>query len=266
MLAARGLLTRELCRPFGVRLRVFEAVALASWTTLANYVAPLIGGAGMRSVYLKRRHGLSYSHFLSLHAGTYAVHFWIGGLAGLVALGLLPALPTASRSLLAILFAGVVFGCSLILFAPRWLRWLGTRGGRRLQRVLEGAELLSSRRSSSILLLLVANLLAMSASLFSAFKLLGVVLAPLEALLIATVTSYSVLLSITPASLGITESVIVFAAGLVSVGAPVALTAAGTKRIIALAVTAIAAGLAAATGYRGSGVGGENPGETEASP
>lgn len=250
MLVARGLLTRELCRPFGVRLRVSEAVSLASWTTLANYVAPLVGGAGMRAVYLKRRHGLLYSHFLSLHAGTYAVHFWIGGLGGLVCLGLLPDLPATARSLLATLFTGALFGCCLLLLAPQWMRWLGPRGGRRVQRVLEGAELLSSRRSWSIVLILVVNLVAMAASLHAAFRLLGVDLASLEAFLMATVTSYSVLLSITPASFGITESVIVFAAGLAGVGAAVALAAAGTKRVVSLGVTALAAGLAAATGHR----------------
>jgi uncharacterized membrane protein YbhN (UPF0104 family) len=258
MLVARGLLTRELCRAFDVRLRVLEAVSLASWTTLANYVAPLVGGAGMRAVYLKRRHGLLYSHFLSLHAGTYAVHFWIGGLFGLAALALLPAVPAAARSLLALLFVGAFGACSLLMFAPGWIRKLGIRFGKRVERVLEGAERLSAQRRWVILSLLVVNLLAMGAALFCAFELLGVALGPVEALLLATVTSYSVLLSITPASFGITEGVIVFAAGLVGVAAPVALAAAGVKRLASLAVTALAAGVTAATGTH---MAAENPEE-----
>lgn len=253
MLAARGLLTRELCRPFGVALRVGEAIALASWTTLGNYVAPLVGGAGMRAVYLKRRHGLAYAHFLSLHAGTYAIHFWVASFAGLAALWLLPEIPKPGRSLLTTLFIAALAGGSLMIASPRPVRWLGGMAGRRLRRVGEGAELLiSSGRRPIVFLLLTINLLAMTLSLFSAFRLLGVPLSGLQAALTAAVTSFSVLLSITPASFGITESVIVFAAALVGVPSAIALTAAAIKRLASLAVTLIAAGATAIGGRSGT--------------
>ncbi|HEX2252417.1 MAG TPA: lysylphosphatidylglycerol synthase domain-containing protein [Thermoanaerobaculia bacterium] len=248
LLVTRGLLTREVARPFGVRLRVVEAVNLSSWSTLANYLAPLVGGTGVRAVYLKRQHRLPFSHFLSLQMATYTLHFAITSALGLAALAVLGLPGGAVARLLAVAFAGVGASCLLVLAAaPRLavpLRWLPGRLARRLAPVLDGVVRLRGMRKGRLVALLLAILLASAASIHSAFALVGVPLAPWSALLVATVAAFSVVLSITPAAFGITESIIVFAAGLVAVAPAVALTAAGIKRLVAVAVVTAGAGLA----------------------
>ena len=245
MLAARGLITRELSRPFGVRLGVGEAVALSSWTTFANFLAPLLGGTGLRAAYLKRRHRLPVSHFISVQTATYALQFVLTSACGLAALAVVDVRLGAPATFLGVFFATCLATCGTLLLLParstgrsRPDSWLG--------RVVEGVARIRGSRLGSLAALLLLNFLASSTSLAAAFALIGHPLTPPAAVLVAAVAAFSVVLSLTPSAFGIAESIIVFAAGLVFVPSAVALLAAAIKRLAAIAVTSLAAAAAAA--------------------
>ncbi|HEX2162507.1 MAG TPA: lysylphosphatidylglycerol synthase domain-containing protein, partial [Thermoanaerobaculia bacterium] len=243
MLALRGLINRELARPLGARLGVREAFELSTWTTVANHLAPLVGGTGMRALYLKRVHRLPYSHFFGLQAATYVLHFALAAAGGLAAIALLDLPEGTPAGPLAAAFAVVgVGGLAAVALAgrlprPRSLAGLAGVAGR----VREGIERLGSVRRGRLLLWLALNLAASAGSIFASFALLAAPLGAAGALLVAALVAFAVLLSVTPAAFGVTEGIVVLAAGLVGVPAPVALAAAAAKRLVAVGVIALAA-------------------------
>ena len=245
MLAARGLLTRELSRPFGVQLGVGEAVALSSWTTFANFLAPLLGGTGLRAAYLKRRHHLPVSHFISVQAATYTLQFLLTSACGLAAMAVVDLRRGAPATSLGVFFAACLATCGILLVlparstgSPRSDTWLG--------RVVEGVARIRGSRMASLAALLLLNFVGSCTSLAAAFALIGHPLTLPGAVLVAAVAAFSVVLSLTPSAFGITESIVVFAAGLVFVPSAVALLSAAIKRLAAIAVTSLAAAAAAA--------------------
>jgi len=151
--------------PFNVRIGVYEAWLLSMATRFGNLFLPFRGGAGVRAVYLKRVHGLSYTHFLAGLAGTLvgtllvSTVISLGGLIWLAAAGA-PGMAT-SIGVLAWMAA------LLILLTVRPPRLRDPRRGltRAVSRVLTGWRTISrNRRAITVLLLMnVAHVLTLSA-------------------------------------------------------------------------------------------------------
>lgn len=238
LVAARAQVTRFLCRPFDVWLGPFEAVALAAWTSLANYVAPMIGGVGVRAAYLKRRHGLSLASLASIYAATYAVHFSLLALAGLGLCWGLPALEPAVRASLTLLFGGLLVVGVVALGWPFGVPASGGIVWRSLRRVVEGWRRIRASRLPSLVLLLLVYLVLGWGTFFAYFRALSIPIGVAEALLVSVLAELSIVLAITPAGLGITESAVVFGAGLAAVPIPHAVAMAALRRGVTVVIAA----------------------------
>jgi len=252
LILIRGQLLRELCRPFRVSLGGVEASALAAWAGLVNYLTPFVGGTGVRAVYLKRRHKLPYASFVSVQTATYSLLFALSSIVGLGSLLILPSVERGAR-------VGLAVTLSLILVSSlavhRWPFRVPNGSGPIqgfVRRTLEGLGEIRRADLTRLIALLGANLLAQAISLTLAFATLGVPLRPPEALLIASLSSFSVLLAITPAALGISEGIVVFAATVVHLHAPTALAAAALRRLVSFSVTVIGASLGYVAYLKGS--------------
>lgn len=234
LLALRGVLTQRLCRIFAVEVPFKDAVRLAAWTNLANYVTPFVGGSGVRAVYLKRRHGLPYAEFVSLQAATYLLHFLVASLAALASLPFLHEITPRNRLLFSALYISVALGVLAILLLPVRLPTSPSAVGRYLKRAVQGW--MRFRRSDwrSLVGLLVLNTLAQAAGVGLAFAALGVSLDAGQMIFVAAFYSLSILVAVTPASLGISEGAVVLSAAATGVAAAFGLAAAGLRRGVSL--------------------------------
>src|SRR5690606_6001294 len=79
---ANGLINYFLFRSLKVQLGIGEAVALAMVNTLANQL-PFAGGLAAKGMYLKQRHHLSYTGYLSATLALYVFSMVVSGIAGL---------------------------------------------------------------------------------------------------------------------------------------------------------------------------------------
>ena len=70
LIATNGAMLQLACNIFDVHLRFYEWFGLSVITTFANLFVPLSGGIIARAAYLKVRHGLTYTHFVSIFAAT----------------------------------------------------------------------------------------------------------------------------------------------------------------------------------------------------
>lgn len=78
-----GLKMRTIMKLFDIDLRFAEWFGCAAINNLYNYFISK-SGAAITSVYMKKKHGLRYSRYISLFAGDVLVAFFVSGLLGAV--------------------------------------------------------------------------------------------------------------------------------------------------------------------------------------
>src|SRR3990167_9775983 len=84
-----GLFTKFILEPFNKYISITEAFYVSVISSIGNFFATAGTGFGIRAIYLKKKHGLPYSEFISTLSGNYILVLLINSLIGLVALYLL---------------------------------------------------------------------------------------------------------------------------------------------------------------------------------
>ena len=230
---SNGLQLRYLVRPFGVRLAPREWYGLAIITSFYNTLTPFRGGMLAKAAYLHRRHRLPLSGFLALTAGTSIVNLCVAGVAGLAGLGLIAARRGPTSWPLAAFFGVAALGATAVMvFTPR-LPASEQPLLARLGRVAAGWQLIRGNTAVLGMTWLATGLqyaLAALATVYS-FRLIGVAAGADTCLVLASLTSFSALVAITPAGLGVTEAVAVFAGLALGITPAQSLTAAVARRL-----------------------------------
>lgn len=230
LLAIRGALLRALCRPFAARLGAFEATGLAAGSSLANYLAPGVGGGALRAGYLNRRHGLPYGDFLGVLTATYLVQYLVVASLGLVVLPAVVLSDLSSKKPLAIGLLIIVGSCVLLLYRPP--RPSGaTAIPRAARRIAGGCTRIRHAGVLPLLALVIAHTAATALSVHVAFRALGQSVGVPESLFLAVCSELSILVNLTPAGLGVVEGAVGLGAALLGLSPPVAVAAAATRRI-----------------------------------
>jgi uncharacterized protein (TIRG00374 family) len=206
-----GLFTREIVKVFGKYISGGESFYLSIISTVGNFLMPFRGGAGIRAVYLKKKHGLDYSYFASTMSGNYLIVFLILSLLGLYALAAVHVIEKVYSVWLYLLFAGVFVSTVLVMsFELRAIdRLAGYRAGRIINSMLEGWHSIRTNRTL-LLRLMILTLFTIAASMgvyYIEFAAIGIKLSLLQVMLYSVLSSMTLFISITPGSIGIRESV-----------------------------------------------------------
>lgn len=237
ILTANGLYLRIFAKKFNLDLHVKEWFGLAAVTAMGNYLTPLSGGLVARATYLKRRYDFPYAHFLAMLAANYMIAFTVISVTGIVTL--LTLTGTGSFSWPVLLFFLVTLSTILlVLLVPstsigsrhRWLLFV--------HHAMEGLNAI--RRDGALLgklIVLTFFSIAVGAFLFFiVFNAIGVTVPFRLALLIHLLTSFTVLINITPGNLGVQEVVTSLAAAILGAGADAGLLASLVVRAVAILV------------------------------
>ncbi len=243
LLLLRARVTRVLAQGLGAELGRVEAAGLASWTSVANYLMPFVGGAGLRAAYLKRRHGLPVTAAAALLAATWVVHFLLVGVAGIVGVLAAGGLDPGAAAPLLTLFGGVSAACLLVVLWPLPPPRGETRLLRAAGRVVAGWRRLRESTLVPVAVTLAALVVVNALALALYFRATGVPLEPAAALVVGAASDLSVVVSVTPAALGITEGAVVLAGRLLGVDPAVALIAAAIRRIVTVALALVVGAL-----------------------
>lgn len=208
----RGLILKDLVKKFNIFLKFKEWFGITIITTMSNYFLPLRGGAGVRAIYLKKKHKLSYPHFLSTLTATYFIIFFINSLLGLLSILLIHFyLKQFNLIIFLIFFILFLFLTSILIFSPKIPKYKNFIL-RNIYKVINGWYLIKKDKKTvkKIALNSLFNSLTAFISLYFCFLALNININPVGILLISSLASVSILISITPASLGINELAIVF--------------------------------------------------------
>ena len=231
-----GLFLRHMMRVFDIRLSILESTAITVISTIFNYLLPVVGGAGARGLYLKRRHDLPYAFYLSSFGATFVLGVGLAAMVGLLAASLLYLRDDLFSPVLVGTLAGI-FAVTLVLGLTdvkiprsRWkpMDYLGD--------ILQGwRQVRSNLRVIATLVAIVFLLLATTwAALLTAFLAVDVEVGVFSALMLAALAELTILISVTPGALGVREAVVVFSATALGVDTFAAVIAAVLLRLTSL--------------------------------
>jgi uncharacterized membrane protein YbhN (UPF0104 family) len=205
--ATEAVMLRDVLRELGSHLGVSES-QLISWSIAYWNLLPLKPGTGGLGIYLKRRHGISFSDFGAYLLAVNLLRMAIRGTLGLglsvplCALhGLSPLVPS--------LFAGLLGACVAVMLLP--LRWEYAGRHRLLRIASRASRSWHEMRGRHGLLARVAGWKLLESvlgatALFLCFRLTGTDIGFTEAFTVQLVASLSRLAAVVPAQLGVREA------------------------------------------------------------
>lgn len=221
-----GLYLKVFAGKFGMNLRPREWFGLTVVTTMGNYLTPFSGGLIARAGYLKHRHDFSYTRFLAMMAANYLIAFALISLTGIVALLTLPEKQDESWLVLIFFFATLI-AVWLVSIFPSITAGSKNQMVLLVQRATEGLDII--RRDpvllGKLIVLTLMNILIGALLFYVAFISLGSMLPFRVALLIYLLTTFTLLINITPGNFGIQEAGTSMAAAILGAGVEMGLMA-----------------------------------------
>lgn len=211
-----GIFIKVTLKSFKKTVPVFESFYISTISSLGNYFLPMRGGAAIRSVYLKKRYDFSYAHFVSTLYGMYIIVFLVNSFLGLVSLVWIDVKYSIS-SLPLYLFFGGLFVVMLVLSLVKFpldkikepkRKFVGKVVGI-VKNILNGWNIIVEDRRLlfSLVGLIFASTLVTGLLFFFQFKALGIDVSIMNVILYNCLSGVSLLVSITPGSLGIREGI-----------------------------------------------------------
>ncbi len=209
-----SLVTKNLLKPLGVRLKNFEAFALSIVTGFYNLITPFRGGMATRAIYLKKKHDFSYTEFLSSLAGMYVIAFLIASFLGLLSTYLIYLTEDIFSPILFMIFLGIFLPLLLIvIFSPK-LPETKNNFINRFIKVINGWHTIKNNKRIIFIIssLTLIQLLIGSLMIYLQFQVFGIEINFIKCIFLTSIGSLSLLIAITPANLGVGEAVTVFSA------------------------------------------------------
>jgi len=235
-IASNGLILRELTLKYRISLTRREWIGLPFATSLGNLLIPFSGGLVARAAYLKHRHSLPYAQFTSLLAATYLVYFCVIGAAGFVVVATSMAGTTCYIPLL--LFVGIVVVANTIagMLPSVRLPWQNRLAGT-LNNALEGWTVIKKDRALLVRLAFYSllNLFLNGLSFWVVYRAFDPYSSSFASMfLVSLLSTFSILVNLTPGNLGIAEAFTAVSSGILGLGTGMGILVALTIRISTL--------------------------------
>lgn len=215
-----GFIFRTLYRALGLPLALGESTALATATSLGNYLPFAQGGAVFRGLYLKRKFGLRYSEFAASFGSMYLVNLLTYSVTGLLALGWLYSVEGVFSWEITLALVGILSAASLfylLVALPQSHRLLTAL---HLDRLFE-TSLVLHRDLRFFLRLTGAYAVSIglqATQLYLAYNSLGYRVSFSYCLVTVPFTVFVSLIGITPGGLGLIEAMIAFTSNALGYG------------------------------------------------
>lgn len=248
-IVSNGLFMKLSVSIFGKSINTYESVKVSLISSAGNFFAPSGSGLGFRAIYLKKKHKLSYSDYLSIVICNYIIAFFVSALVGLFAIYLLRDQYSDSLKLLTAFFvmlAALSFAAFFIRagkFNANSDKTNHTTNKIRLilSQVSKGWSLVLS--NTGVLLPLVAiiifNVALMIIEVFIITLSLGISISFAGILMFSVLGSLSVFINITPGNLGVKEAVYILFSSTLGLSTPEVLSIALVDRAINFVVLSV---------------------------
>jgi len=229
---------------FRVPLRTREWIGLSVINTMYNYFLPFQGAMLLRAQYLKRKYGFEYSKYAALAGGSLLIGLLLSGLISIVLLLVKYVLTGFLYKNLLILVC-ILFVITVALAVFFWN--IGSSGirtrwswfDRLISKILTAVSFF--KKDNHILAVITLSTLALyffsGLRLYFSFQALGISIGLLEILIVQSISVFSMILPITPGSLGVREGIIGLVCMMLHVNIEDAILAAALDRVAGIVTT-----------------------------
>lgn len=211
-----GIFLKILAQPFKINLKEHFSLSIAS--SFFNLITPLRGGAGLRAIYMKKIHNLSYSHFLASLFGNYLIIFVTASALALIISGILFIKSRILNLPLTLTFLAIFITSIVFIFFPKTFKKENFIT-QKINKVINGwKEILNHPKIIPKLILITFLQFIVSAlAIYFIFLSLNQETTILKTLYLAAITVLAVFINITPGSLGITEGLYMVSSGVLGI-------------------------------------------------
>lgn len=218
-----ALIFRESLVIFNLRLPLREWFGLTVTNTMYNYLLPARGGMAARALFMKKKHALPYSEYISLSAGSYMLLFFTasflaavlsfvflfsGGLENMIFLYL-------SLFFFISVSGAIVCACCInpekIPGSSRFIGFIrdASTGLKKFKK--------NPKEVRDIILLGFLFIFSVGLRLFVAYRILGIHADFMKLVLTGAFITFSIVFSLTPGNIGIKEGIIGVSSGLLGI-------------------------------------------------
>lgn len=201
---------------FQKSIKVGESFFLATVSRIGNYLLPMRAGAVFRATYLKKKHDFPYSNFLSTFYGYYVIFFLTNSV---ISVGILLIKYFNNNEFyltLLIFFSLILVGMLILIFIrlpiDRFIKKTDGIIGKMLtylNKFIKGWDLIVKDSKDFLMLLLISfgNIFLNVIIVYIEFIAIDKVPKILDVIFYTAISGVSLLVSITPGSLGIREGI-----------------------------------------------------------
>lgn len=214
-----GLFTKWTVEAFTKKLKLGEGIYVAILSAIGNYFGPLLGGASIRAIHLKKSHNLSYSKFTSTVAGYYLIIFIANSIIAIVSILLLEkSKQTVPLLVFFTAWLAVLVALTFVRLPrrSRWDRFAKHKSIRYLVTAIydieEGWHILVKNKNLMFRLMLLgfSGFVITFLLTLVEFNSIGAHISLPALGLYTSLVTVSMLLSLTPGAIGIRETILLF--------------------------------------------------------
>jgi len=211
-----GVFIKVILKTFKKKISLIEAFYVSVISSLGNYFLPMRGGAVIRSVYLKKNFEFPYEYFVSTLYGYYIIVFLVNAFIGLISLVVISIKYDVTSIPLYLFFGGLFVVMLVLSFMKFPIKKI--KGSKNkiidkvlgvIKNILEGWNMIveNKRLLLSLIVITLIALVAGIALFHFEFRALNIDVSIMNVILYNCLSGLSLLVSITPGSLGIREGI-----------------------------------------------------------
>lgn len=211
-----GLFIRVTLKAFEKHISIKESFYLSTLSRIGNYLLPMRAGAIFRATYLKKKYNFDYSKFLSTLYGYYIILFLLYSFVAIITLLLKSLLNDETFFILIIFFSGLFLAMLFLMFVRvpfnkivKNDKGLVAKIVGFLDRFINSWDVIVKNKELLLQLIFITSqyILLNTIIIYVEFLSLGITINFLNLMLYSCLSGVSLLVSITPGSLGIREAV-----------------------------------------------------------
>lgn len=222
-----GVFIKVILQTFKKKISLIEAFYVSVISSLGNYFLPMRGGAVIRSVYLKKNFEFPYEYFVSTLYGYYIIVFLVNAFVGLISLVVISIKYNVTSIPLYLFFGGLFVAMLVLSFVKFPVKKIKGSKNKVLDKVLsviknilEGWNMIveNKRLLISLIVITLVALVAGIALFYFEFRALSIDASIMNVILYNCLSGVSLLVSITPGSLGIREGIFSITSDILGIG------------------------------------------------
>jgi uncharacterized protein (TIRG00374 family) len=235
-----GLFLKVISKPFNIELKEHFALSVAA--SFFNLITPMKGGAGIRAIYMKKKYKLNYSDFIASLFGNYIIIFLSASLTALIILLIIYIQNKTFNPLVFLIFSTILFG-TIFLIKTKFKFKKENFISSKINKILEGWKIISKNKIIilKLIILSLGNIIIQTLIIKTTFQSIGVEIDLIKSFFLSVMGTLAIFISITPGSLGITESIYFISATILGISP-------GLSLIVALIIRGIGTITLIATG------------------